>query len=298
MGRKLIAAAAVLASTLAPAAQAEGPAAMQLEPSSAWNASFDEGRCRLSRMFGSAGEQHALVFEQSAPGAKFHMAVAGPATASINSGLPLRLGFGPTGPETEQVIVRERNPDFASILFLKDIDLKPGAAPDAAKGTDVSLSAWSNAIDTAAAAPFRSISFTQGDKKLVFATGPLAAPLGVLNECTSHILSTWGLDPEAHRTAQRAAELRDQMKLARSVQERYPLRSLREGRGGVVGATVLLDQSGAPTECKITDDSGDPSLNELVCEQLMKAQFDPALDAGGQPMKSYWTTRVTYRIAI
>lgn len=295
MGRMIFAFVAALAPT---GAQAQSGAEILLEPSSAWNATYDEERCRLSRMFGTAGQQHALVFEQSAPGASFNMTVAGPATSAINAGLNLKLGFGPDGPATDQTIVKERNPEFGSVLFLKDIDLKPGAAPEADASANVGFSAPSDAIDVAAAGPLRSVSLTQGEQTLVFRTGPLAAPFGVLNDCTAHILLTWGIDPEAHRTAQRRATLLEEMKVARAVQQLYPLQAVREGRGGVVGLAILVDQSGKPTECKITNDSGDRNLNAVACDGLMQARFDPALDASGKPITSYWVTRVTYRIGI
>ena len=99
-----------------------------------------------------------------------------------------------------------------------------------------------------------------------------------------------------HKRASNEVETRDE-RFIRSIQRQYPLRTLREGRGGVVGLAILVDPSGKPTECKITDDSGDRDLNEVACEGLMQARFDPALDASGQPIPSYWVTRVTYRIA-
>lgn len=248
-------------------------------------------------MFGAADGQHALVFEQSAPGSSFNMSVAGLATSAFKGGLNLQLGFGPDGPATDQASVKERNPEFGYVLFLKDIDLKARAAFEAAAGANVGFSAASDAIDVAAAGPLRSVSLAQGKQTLVFKTGPLAAPFGVLNDCTAHILTTWGIDPEAHRTAQRKATLLEELTIARAMQRQYPLRTLREARGGVVGLVILVDPSGKPTECKITDDSGDRNLNEVACEGLMQARFEPALDASGKPITSYWQTRVTYRIA-
>lgn len=265
-----------------------------LEPASAWNATYEDGRCRLSRMFGADGQQHALVFEQTAPDSKFYMSVAGPAMAPINDGVPLRIGFGPDGPESDQIIVKERHPDFGAVVFLKDVDLEPVDPQDVPAGAG--LAPTGARIDVAAAAPLRQVSLAQGKQSLIFRTGPLAATFGVLNDCTAHILSTWGIDPEGQRTAQRGTRLLDAQKVARAVQEKYPLQAVMESRGGVVGVAILVDQDGMPTECRITNDSGDRSLSDVACEQLMKARFDPALDASGKPMKSYWMTRVAYRI--
>lgn len=287
----------LLATALVPVgARAEQAGAIVLEPSSAWNATYEDGRCRLSRMFGSEGQQHALVFEQTAPEARFFMSVAGPAMAAINDGLPLRLAFGPGGAESDQTVAKERNPEFGAVLFLKDIDLRPADPAEVEVGAG--LAATGARIDVDAAAPLRQVSLTQGKQQLVFRTGPLAAPFGVLNDCTAHILSTWGIDPEAQRTAQRGTRLLDPQKAARKVRETYPLQSLMQGRGGVVGVAILVDDAGTPSECRVTNDSGDRTLNAVACEALMKARYDPALDAAGKPMKSYWMTRVIYRVGV
>lgn len=267
-----------------------------LEPTSPWAATYEDGRCRLSRMFSGPDGPHPLIFEQTAPGSKFRMAMAGSRVADMNAFRPARLSFGPEGTESDQDIAKERSAEFGAVVFLKDIDFAPSAPKADDQGADLRFTAMDTAIDTAAAAPLRSVSLVQGARKLTFKTGPLAAPLDVLNACTGHILETWGIDPEAQRSASRKATLQNDIKVARAIQERYPRQAVIEGRGGVVGVAVLVDQTGAPTECKITDDSGDRDMNGLGCEFLMKAKFDPALDADGKPIKSFWVTRITYRL--
>jgi TonB family protein len=289
----------LVAAALAPArARAQDAGAIVLEPTSSWNASHEDGKCRLSRMFGAAGQQHALVFEQAAPDARFHMSVAGPSLADITAGRKLRLAFGPGRSESEQEIVKQRNAEFGTVVFLKDISLDPDAVAAAEASVGIGLAVSTSGIDTEAARPLREITLAQEGRTLVFRIGPLAAPFGVLNDCTSHILSTWGIDAEAHRTARRSTRLLEVQKVARGIQEKYPLQAVMQSRGGVVGVAILVDAQGTPTECRITSDSGDGSLNAVACEGLMKARFDPALDVEGKPMKSYWMTRITYRIGI
>lgn len=297
MGRALLSLVPLAAALVPASAQAQDAGEMVLEPTSAWNASYDAGVCRLSRMFGAAGQQHALVFEQAAPDARFNISVAGPGMTEVNGGLTLRLAFGPGGATSDQEIVKDANPEFGAVVFLKDITLNPAALAAAGASEGVGFAVSAAGVDTEAAKPLREITLAQGGRTLVFRTGPLAAPFGVLNDCTSHILTTWGLDAEAHGSAQRKTRLLDEQRAARAVQELYPLRALREARGGVVGLVMLVDQTGKPTECRITNDSGNRELNAVACEQLMQARFDPALDASGKPMTSYWMTRVIYRIA-
>ena len=61
------------------------------------------------------------------------------------------------------------------------------------------------------------------------------------------------------------------MKIAHAIQERYPRQAVMEGRGDAAGVAVLVNQTGAPTVCKITDDPGDRDMNCIGCELLRKA---------------------------
>lgn len=287
----------LLAGAFAPTfAAAKSESSIVLEPSSPWQASYEEGRCRLTRIFAADSGLHALVLEQRAPGAKFNLIVTGPALADIAESGTVRVDFSPDGPSSEHPVVKGANPEFDSLVFMQDVGIVADE-PEAASGTaGVGMAASMNAIDTAAAKTLRQITIGQGQQALVFATGALAAPLGVLNDCTSHILETWGLDPDAHRNATRAADMLDRQRVARGINDHYPPRAAAERRQGVVGVAVMVDETGAPTDCKITHDSGHDDLNSVTCRQLMKARFDPALGADGQPMKSYWVTRITFRL--
>lgn len=282
---------------IAPAvATAQSDSRIVLEPSSGWQASYDNGLCRLTRVFAADSGLHALVLEQRAPGAKFNLIATGPALSGIAESSSVRVDFGPDGLSAEHPVVKAANPKFDALVFVQDVGIVADE-PDAASGmAGVGMAASLNAIDTAAAKTLQQVTIGQGKQTLVFATGALAAPLGVLNDCTSHILETWGLDPQAHRNAKRRADMLDKQRVARGINDYYPPRAAAERRQGVVGVAVMVDETGAPTGCKVTHDSGHDDLNSVTCRQLMKARFDPALGADGLPMKSYWVTRITFRL--
>jgi len=283
----------VVAPTLA-AAESDGP--IVLEPSSAWRASYEEGRCRLMRTFAAPSGAHALVLEQRAPGAKFNLILTGPALSGIKESGDVRIAFGPDGYSADHAIARDTSDKLGALVYMQDVGIVADEPLGGSAGPSVGMNASGNTIDTAAAKPLRQIVIAQGKQTLVFATGALAAPLGVLNDCTSHILETWGLDPVAHRKAQRPTKMLDAQRMARGIQESYPPRAVQERQQGVVGVAVLVDEAGQPTECKITRSSGHVELNVVSCKHLMKARFDPALGADGQPIKSYWVTRITFRL--
>lgn len=286
-----------LSEALAPgSAAAQGDDGLVLKPISVWSASYEEGRCRLTRSFGAPSSPHALVLEQRAPGAKFNMILTGPALSGIKESVDVRISFGPDGYSADHAVARDSSEKLGPLVYMQDVGIVADEPADGSAGPSVEMGAPSFAIDTAAAKPLRQIAIAQGKQTLVFVTGGLAAPLGVLNDCTSHILETWGLDPEAHRNAQRPATVLDEKRVARGIMESYPPRAVQEGNQGVVGVAIMVDEAGQPTECKITRSSGHIELNAVSCKLLMKARYDPALDADGQPIKSYWVTRISFRL--
>lgn len=267
-----------------------------LEPRSSWHASYENGLCRLARTFGAEGNSHTLIFEQSTPGALFNLTMTGPALSPMAESAEVDVGFGSADLGGAHAIVTENNSDFGHILFIKDVGLEADNNPEVEREEDFGRTAQGTSIDLAKAKAASEVAIRQGHTSLTFKTGPLVSPLGVLNDCTAHILSLWGLDPERHKSAQRGVSLLQPRQVSQWVVEKYPQRALQEGRQGVVGLTVIVDETGQPTQCKITDDSGHADLNDVACQGMMRARFGPALDAVGEPMPSYYVTRIAYRL--
>ncbi|MDC8753811.1 TonB family protein [Erythrobacter sp. sf7] len=265
-----------------------------LEPRSAWHASHENGLCRLARAFGSEGYSHTLIFEQTTPGALFNLTITGPALSDMVESTQADVGFGSAGPEGTYEIAKETNREFGHIVFMTDVSLEPVKEPEIKQEEDFGLTAQGTAVDPAKAKAASEVAIRQGRTGLTLKTGSLAAPMGVLNDCTAHILSTWGLDPAKHKGALRGVSLLQPRKVSQWVVEKYPQRALQEKRQGVVGLAVIVDEAGQPTECKITDNSGHTDLNNVACEGMMRARYAPAIDADGQPMPSFFVTRIVF----
>lgn len=283
-----------LASPVSGLAQAGEP--LVLKPRSAWHASYEDGVCRLARGFGTEGYSHTLIFEQSTPSALFSLTMTGPALSEMIASAEAYIEFGSSELGGSHAIVTDDNREFGHIVFVKDVALDSIEEPEIEKEEDFGRTAQGTAIDLTKAKAASGVLIRQGRSDLTFKTGPLAAPMGVLNDCTAHILSVWGLDPERHKGALRGVALLQPRQVSQRVLEKYPQRALQEGRQGVVGVTVLVDETGRPTECKITDDSGHPDLNNVACEGMMRARYSPAVDASGEPMPSYFVTQIEYRL--
>lgn len=95
----------------------------------------------------------------------------------------------------------------------------------------------------------------------------------------------------------RGASTRNERSWAARIQDNYPARALREEREGTVGVRVTVTAQGRAANCQVTASSGSPDLDTAACQGMERyAQFNPALDAAGNPTEGNYSTRITYRI--
>lgn len=281
MGRTFL---ALVLSTLlaAPAAAQSGDIIAPVGP---WQATNEGGLCRTERRFEAGGQPHVVILEQTAPGSRFGLAVAGPALAGLDPALPIRLGFFEAAPLFERRARIEPNQLFAKVAVVRNLSFFPPAGEPVAR------------MDTTVLAGMDRISVTQGDTRATFATGPLGEAASMLNACTAQILRSWDLDPAVQYGLQSGAEPEEQTKLAKQLRKAYPARAYRSLQSGPLEAVALVDPTGAATACKVIVASGFGDLDTAACEAMAKARYRPARDAAGNPVASYWTTRITFALS-
>ena len=121
-----------------------------------------------------------------------------------------------------------------------------------------------------------------------FETGSLRAPITALQTCADDLLTVWGLDPEKHKTMTTLAILNPDPNGVLP-QGTIPFGDFGKFGGGANQVRVLIGADGKPTGCTIYSPTLGQSLNERICTLVMsKATFQPAKDADGQPMASFW----------
>lgn len=103
--------------------------------------------------------------------------------------------------------------------------------------------------------------------------------------------------PPAPPSQARGASTKNERRWAARIQDNYPARALREEIEGTVGVRVTVTPNGKATGCQVTASSGSSILDQAACQGMERyAQFNPALDAGGNPTTGSYSTRITYRI--
>ncbi|WEK45661.1 MAG: energy transducer TonB [Candidatus Andeanibacterium colombiense] len=103
--------------------------------------------------------------------------------------------------------------------------------------------------------------------------------------------------PPPRASQARGVQPKGQSRWASRIQENYPARAVRSGTEGTVGVSVTVGPNGKVSACSVTGTSGSDVLDEAACDGMRRyAQFDPALDADGNPTSASWSTRIVYRL--
>lgn len=285
---------------LGSSAQARTREARHLAPSSAWVVDYADDTCRLARSFGDGRPKVSLVLEELEPGDEFHTMFVGDTLSPRSKDATLR--FGPTENEDKVTALPATTAKNVRAILL-------GGSQRIVPLTAMEKLAWKDAADrnvqfdppSIGAARERAVTWLQLGKALSFDlvldTGPMDEPLAALRACSWDMVKTWGLDVEQQKHVSRKVRPAEPSRSWFSVSD-YPSRMLRGGYEANVNFRVLVDETGKASSCKIQSSTRPKEFDDVVCAQVMKrARFNPALDAAGKPVKSFWRQTVNFRIA-
>lgn len=280
---------------LLPAALTAAPAAaevVEIAPSTPWNVDFAPEKCRLARLFGEGENRHLVFFEQYWPGETFGLTVAGPGFKRFRSRQRTDLAFAATQE------ARRTEPFKGSVDGFGDAVIYATAKlTDEKEDTDRSrFITRMPEPDLAAAAAVEFVSLRQRGTEVRLMTGPLDEAFAVLNQCALELIGDWGLDLDRHRTATRMPRWTNPDAVVRKIVANYPRGALNEGEQAIMRMRVLVSEEGKVEDCIIISATTTDRLESPACRAMLGAQFEPALDAEGKPMRSYFAESVIYQI--
>lgn len=279
-------------------------APLVLEPSSHWNLDYADDSCRLARIFGEGDDKVAFYIERYEPGDRFFLMVAGKALEG-NRRANAEFSFGPGGKTREGEGETGTFGEYDPALFEGAMALMPlsdDKDDDSYRGFNAEeFAADTNVLgqellpDQEAAIEWLQIS--RGSKQPVrLALGSMGQPMSAMRACTDELLTSWGVDIAAHGSLTRRATPTRSPSRWMSTSD-YPTELLRKGMQGLVQVRLSVGADGQPTQCHIQRSTRPEGFDTAVCAALMrKARFDPALDAGGRPIASFWRTSVRFDI--
>ena len=125
----------------------------------------------------------------------------------------------------------------------------------------------------------------------------MAKPLASLRECSWATVKLWGLDVDQQKRLTRRAEPKGHTTDWFNVDD-YPPKMFKAGHQGIVNFRMIIDETGEPLSCHIQESTRPKDFDDAVCKAVMKrARFEPALDAQGKPVASYWRQTVRFLLA-
>jgi hypothetical protein len=264
-----------------------------LKPTSKWHVDFGEERCRLARTFSDGRDDHLLYFEQNYPSNAAGVTVGGRSFARFKDRAETEVQIADGRAPLKTLPHKGELDRNRSALIYANLNLALDAQPENLRGLGPAVPR----LNTAFADTVAYLSFRQREREVRFDTGPLGSAFKILNQCSESFLEFWGLDVEQHRGARRLPRWINDEEVERKIVKRYPAAALIASQGGITRMRVIVDERGMPESCVIEKSTTADSLKSPACQIMMKdARFEPAVDAGGKPMRSFFATTLTYQM--
>jgi len=260
---------------------------VRLEPNSAWNIDHGQKRCRLARWFGEQSDPYLLIFEQSAPRRSFDVTIAGRKVGRIQRARSISIGMERDEHLKDRTLIgRSELEGVGKAIVFGNYPLGPKPQRESTRNAGINLDEAST-IDR--------VVVTGGSTVLSFETGNMRAPLNALNTCTDGILARWGLDPEIHQSFV-PPRLLDKDAISERIEARYPREALRRNEQSIVAFSVIVEMDGSVSNCMADNTTPSENLRSPACEVMATARFEPARDANGDLMRSYYSRNIIYSI--
>ena len=295
---------AALVAGLAWPMPAQAQDVLRLKPSTKWFLGYAEDSCRLARKFGEGDQQVTLFLDQFEPGDWFQMTLGGdvlrPKRHDGNR-IGLKLRFGPSESATEIDANTGLMDDKRALIIssaqrvvpLPDADLAARKAAYESGNPPEPLPP----IGPEREAAVTWIELSGGLRNdVILETGPMDQPLEALRKCSWDTVKLWGLEVDQQKTLTRKPRPEKGNK-PWFTSDDYPRRMAWGGYEGVVNFRLLIDPTGKPTSCHIQTSTRPKEFDDAVCNAIMKrARFEPALDAQGKPVPSFYRQTVSFRL--
>lgn len=263
-----------------------------LEPSSRWHVDFAPNKCRLGRGFGDAENLHLLFLDQHYPSSQAAMTLSGPSFQRFKSRASTSLFYSSDQEPKDTKPFKGDLGKYGPALVFSAVSFKTET-----EGDEESESSSLSQLDIDSAAEAEFIAVTQGTRSVRLKTGSLADAFKVLNQCTQSLIEEWGLDVDKHMTAQTMPKWKNQKRIVRRIIQTYPKLALNLGEQGIFRIRVMINESGAVTDCVINEVTVADKLDSPACAEMKNAKFAPALDKEGKPFPSYFATSIVYRMS-
>lgn len=286
--RKNIAALAAIAASLS-AQPASADKGLQLAPASEWQYREFGDRCRASRDFGDGEDRTTLWIEQGGAETNYNLTLmGGPLRNPYGGGIYLQFG---DLPEIIRSYIAAESSKGRPVLRMYGVTI---TQPRLERKEDAPVP--DTALDLGKADEITSLSLRSAIPQPVrLELGSMFEPLGTLALCgakLSAILSEAGRPLSGEATPPVAINPDTWLTVAD-----YPAYLARAEMGGALKVRLTVDPRGKASSCFVAESNKPQLFDDSVCLGMLKrARFEPARNAKGEPVPSYYFQTITFRM--
>ena len=293
----------------APAALASEGGYPVLEPVSPWNLDVGEHKCRLARLFGDKADPSIFFIDQWHPSSRGEWTLAGPEVARYREKRQASYEFSDGGDSGDFEFLGATFEQFGSAIMYRskitansDDEGEDEHEEDFDSSRDyVADPRGLPSFDAEGAKPIKWFTVSQRGRSTVkLKLGSMKDPLAAMNVCMEDLVERWGLDIEEQRTVARPPEITNMATVVSRIQQVYPSRALRRGAQADFHIRMIIDTEGAIESCVLLSQTTADAftLDDHPCKVFERhAKITPAQNAQGQPVRTYLTNRIKYRIS-
>ena len=270
-------------------AKANDSAVISLARTSKWEINYDQDSCHLLAKFGQGDQAAIMRITRFEPGSGFDLMLFGQMFSSDHPWQHSSIRFGDRPQFDAGDAGAGKTPEQLSFLILSGLRLDGDERSiDHAKRPEVSpnVEAKTNSI---------TLPLPKG-KIYRLETGSLAGPMAAMRTCTDDLVAKWGYDPAVMANLSKpASPIGDPARWITT--NDFPTTALRAGLNGLIKFRLDIDETGKIKGCYVLKRFKPNEFDVLTCNLVSKrAQFTPALDALGKPVKAYHVDAVRFTI--
>ncbi len=268
-----------------------------LEPDGAWVLDYDDHRCRAARKFKALDGSEPTLFylEQYVPAAVVDWLVTGGAVTKRRA---WDVRFGPRNEPFEVSNEGVSLGEYGRAImgsgtgkFEYDIEKRTEANQEVIR----KRGALELDPETADGIDWLEIEGDSSDAVRI-PLDNLPKIYEAMNTCMADLVRSWGYDPAKRAEAVTGTRPLNMHVMAREIIEDYLRQKTKSGNFANFSMRLMVEADGTVSKCVMLAKTVADGFDSSACRTMVKkARFEPAKDAEGNPLPSYYMQELHYR---